>query len=248
MLRDAVPGQHELRRRQHHAERRAPWPTRRAERLRSKRASCSSPPKTRRRVTMRADPSATTDNVATLVFEVRVDPSRGRRNRDLQPGLRECADGATSSTSPRTIRAPTVPDDPTRDVVGSRPASLRPQERHDLGRWRCRSARSIPGDRLQLHDHGLQPGRGSGHECRRSSTRSRPIPTTCWDRRRSTASPSIDPAGLERPPRRSRRPADLVFRSHAAASRTRRGRPESRARTRSSCSSSTSRRRRRSAA
>ena len=60
-------------------------------------------------------------NVATITFDVRRRPDRGRRHGDLEPGLRQRGHRPASSISRPTIRARRSLNDPTRDIVGNLP-------------------------------------------------------------------------------------------------------------------------------
>ncbi|MCA9502228.1 MAG: DUF11 domain-containing protein [Myxococcales bacterium] len=75
---------------------------------------------------MRADASATTANVATLVFDVVVDPGAADGTVISNQAFVSAAAGGVvdqPSDDPRTV----LPDDPTRDVVGNSPLLFAPK-------------------------------------------------------------------------------------------------------------------------
>lgn len=75
---------------------------------------------------MRADPTSTPDNVATVVFEVLVDPGVIDGTVIANQAFVSAPTGGVldqPSDDPRTL----VPDDPTRDVVGSAPLLFAPK-------------------------------------------------------------------------------------------------------------------------
>ena len=161
---------------------------------------------------MRADSSATSSNVATIIFDVVVNASVGQRHRDLEPGLRERGRRGRDRSA---VGRPRYAD-------GRRPDARR--GRHGAARVRAeiRGAPSRPRHgrrrrsrrRAALHDRDPQQRRARRH--RRDVARRRAGQYHIRCRLDDFERPVGRPAGRRRGAARGRHPVQLR-RSHAAA-------------------------------
>ena len=120
---------------------------------------------TRRRASMpRRRLPATPSNVATITFDVTVDPERGRRHGHLEPGVRD---------APSTVGIVDYPSDDPRHADPQRPDARRRRQpapallatkRVSAVRRSGLAGHRRSGRRAALHDHDVQQRRDSGDE------------------------------------------------------------------------------------